>query len=121
MTISGMRIEESFSNLCNSSCLPKKFFIFFSRRKIIQTLIDKENIRYEIIKLKNPNALYQIKNLAIKKEPPFVSRNGSDKGFKDAYIYFTVLEYLQNTSDKYLFFITTDSLLKAAFEEHRRN
>jgi hypothetical protein len=27
MTISGMRIEESFSNLCNSSCLPKKFFI----------------------------------------------------------------------------------------------
>lgn len=86
--------------------------------EIIQTLTDKENIRYEIIKLKNPNALYQIKNLAIKKEPPFVSKNGSDKGFKDAYIYFTVLEYLQNTSDKYLFFITTDSLLKAAFEEH---
>jgi type I restriction enzyme S subunit len=25
MTISGMRIEETFSNLCNSSCLPKKF------------------------------------------------------------------------------------------------
>jgi hypothetical protein len=62
--------------------------------EIIQTLIDKENIRYEIIKLKNPNALYQIKNLAIKKEPPFVPHNGSDKGFKDAYIYFTVLESL---------------------------
>lgn len=86
--------------------------------EIILTLIEKENFRYEIIELTNPNVLFQIKDLAIKKEPPFVVQNGSDKGFKDAYIYFTVLEYLQNTSEKYLFFLTNDDLLKQAFEKH---
>lgn len=86
--------------------------------EIIQTLIEKENLQYEIIEITNPDVLFQIKDLAIKKGPPFVLQNGTDKGFKDAYIYFTVLEYLQNTSDKYLFFLTNDGLLKQAFEKH---
>ncbi|MGE3593791.1 MAG: hypothetical protein AB7G52_15035, partial [Arcobacter sp.] len=53
-----------------------------------------------------------------KKEPPFVPDDGSDKGFKDAYIYFTVLEYLEGIEDKYIFFVTNDKLLKVAFEKN---
>jgi len=84
----------------------------------IQKLIDAETLQYEVIKLTKPDYLFEIKDLAIKKEPPFSPQDGTDKGFKDAYIYFTVLEYLQNVEDKYLFVLTNDSLLKQAFEKH---
>ena len=84
----------------------------------VQELMNRETIEYKIIELKDTNALYKMKKMALKKEPPFVSRDGSDKGFKDSYIYFTVLEYLQTIEDKYVFFVTDDKLLKFAFNEN---
>jgi rRNA-processing protein FCF1 len=86
--------------------------------KSIQDLIEAEAVPYEIIDLKDTSVLFDIKKLALEKRPPFVGQNGSDKGFKDAYIYFTVLEYLQEIDDKYVFFVTDDGLLKDALKEH---
>ena len=40
---------------------------------------------------------------------------GTDKGFKDCYIYFTVLEYQANNPDIKLFFWTKDQRLQSAY------
>lgn len=84
----------------------------------IKSLIDNIKVNYEVVELKNPNILYEIKELALKKAPPFVMDDGSDKGFKDAYIYFTVLEYFQSIDDQYIFFATNDKLFKTAFKDN---
>jgi len=84
----------------------------------IRNLIDNIKVNYEVVELNNPNILYEIKELALKKAPPFVMEDGSDKGFKDAYIYFTVLEYFQSIDDQYLFFATNDKLFKEAFKDN---
>ena len=41
----------------------------------------------------------------------------SDKGFKDAYIYLTILQYVQNNPKDDVFLITNDGRLREAFEE----
>lgn len=87
--------------------------------KKIEELLHLEKIKYTIIELKNPKILFEMKKLALEKLPPFEDKPGTDKGFKDSYIYFTVLEYLQNAEDKFVFFITEDILLKNAFEKHQ--
>jgi rRNA-processing protein FCF1 len=85
----------------------------------IQEIIDKETIAYQIIKLTNFSVLPEIKQLALKKLPPFESNNGTDKGFKDTYIYFTILEYLKNVPDKKdVFVCVKDKRFKEAFENH---
>jgi hypothetical protein len=57
-------------------------------------------------------------NLALDKKPPFEDKDKSDKGFKDALIYFSVLEYLQETPNKKVFVCVKDERLKEAFNEH---
>lgn len=84
----------------------------------LNQLLDLETGLFQVIDLKNPKYIFDMKQLALKKEPPFVPDDGSDKGFKDAYIYFTVLEYLEGIEDKYIFFVTNDKLLKVAFERN---
>lgn len=84
----------------------------------IQELKDSEDIEYEIISLTDFSVLPLMKDLAIKKLPPFESADGTDKGFKDAYIYFTILEYISNIPDKYVFVCVKDKRLKEAFEQH---
>ncbi|MGE3300469.1 MAG: PIN domain-containing protein [Arcobacter sp.] len=84
----------------------------------LNQLLDLETGLFQVIDLKNPKYIFDMKQLALKKEPPFVPDDGSDKGFKDAYIYFTVLEYLEGIEDKYIFFVTNDKLLKVAFEKN---
>jgi rRNA-processing protein FCF1 len=84
----------------------------------IKELIDNEKIPYSVIGLSNYEVLPEIKKLAIKKYPPFENGEGTDKGFKDAYIYFTVLEFVQNISDKYIFICSKDKRFKNAFEIH---
>ena len=68
----------------------------------LNQLLDLETGLFQVIDLKNPKYIFDMKQLALKKEPPFVPDDGSDKGFKDAYIYFTVLEYLEGIEDKYI-------------------
>ena len=86
--------------------------------EIIADLIGTEKNPYSVIELTEAKYLFEITALALRKKPPFVPVDGSDKGFKDAYIYFTVLEYLQKIPDKYVFFVTGDDLLKKAFSKH---
>lgn len=82
----------------------------------VDVLESQEALPYKIIELTDYSCLRDMKELALKKLPPFVPQDGSDKGFKDAYIYFTVIEYLQSIDDKYVFFVTDDGLFKEAFK-----
>lgn len=84
----------------------------------IEKLIDEETISFEIIDIKNNDVLPLIKELAISKQPPFESKDDTDKGFKDALIYFSVLEYLQEIPDKYVFLCAKDNRLGEAFKDN---
>lgn len=90
----------------------------FDNEAHITELENKEDIKYSVIKLQDYSVLEKIKELALKKLPPFEAADNSDKGFKDAYIYFTVLEYLQAISDKYIFVCTEDVRFKEALQKH---
>lgn len=90
----------------------------FDNEAHIAELEKNEDIKYSVIKLQDHSALEQIKELALKKLPPFEKDEGIDKGFKDAYIYFTILEYLQTIPDKYIFVCTKDGRLKEALQRH---
>ncbi|MDC9727469.1 MAG: PIN domain-containing protein [Candidatus Thioglobus sp.] len=84
----------------------------------IKEIIDKETISYKVIRLENFDVLPEMKRLALEKLPPFEPSDGTDKGFKDTYIYFTILEYLQNITDKYVFVCVKDKRFKKAFDNH---
>jgi rRNA-processing protein FCF1 len=91
----------------------------FSIEDYIQKLMDDEEIPFEIIDLKDNNVLPQIKELAIHKQAPFESGENTDKGFKDALIYFSVLEYLQEIPNKNVFVCAKDGRLKEALNQHQ--
>lgn len=84
----------------------------------IQKLIDEETIPFEVIDLKSNDVLPLIKELAITKQPPFEAGDNTDKGFKDALIYFSVLEYLQEVPNKYVFVCAKDNRLGEAFKNN---
>ncbi len=89
----------------------------------ITTLEQNEELNYTVIKLTDYSVLEQMKVLALNYMPPFEKitkddKKNSDKGFKDAYIYFTILEYLQSISDKVVFVCTKDGRLKEALNGH---
>jgi len=89
----------------------------------IESLEIKETLKYSEIKLTDYSILEDIKKLALAYKPPFEritkeDKKNSDKGFKDAYIYFTILEYLQSTPDEVVFVCTIDGRLKEALEGH---
>jgi rRNA-processing protein FCF1 len=90
----------------------------FDVDSFIQQLIDDESIPFEIIDIKNNDVLPQIKELALHKKAPFESGDNTDKGFKDALIYFSVLEYLQEIPNKNVFVCAKDGRLKEAFNQH---
>lgn len=81
-------------------------------------LKNNEILPFNEISLTKGNTLQEIKKMALDNSPPF--NENTDKGFKDAYIYFTVLEYLENCKDKEVFFVTEDGRLKSAFENNPR-
>ncbi|WP_264537367.1 PIN domain-containing protein [Flavobacterium sp. N1736] len=84
----------------------------------IQKLIDEETIPFDVIDLKSNAVLPLIKELAISKLPPFEANDNTDKGFKDALIYFSVLEYLQEIPNKYVFVCAKDNRLGEAFKNN---
>ena len=85
----------------------------------IQKLIEGETIAFEVIDLKNNDVLPQIKELALNKKAPFEKGDNTDKGFKDALIYFSVLEYLQEIPNKNVFVCAKDGRLKEALDSHQ--
>ena len=90
----------------------------FDIEDFIHELKNNEDIPYTLIKLTNYQVIEEMKELTLHNNAPFDTE--TDKGFKDAYIYFTILEYLQNIDDKQVFFLTKDSRLQEAFEDEKR-
>jgi len=84
----------------------------------IAELETNETLKYSVIKLTDYSVLEQMKELALKKLPPFEAGDNTDKGFKDACIYFTTLEYLQSIPDKMIFVCCKDERLQEAFKKH---
>jgi len=86
----------------------------------ISKLEDDEPLDYRVIELSNYACLAEMKNMALKGLPPFEkdTKECNDKGFKDAYIYFTILEFIQSIDDKYVFVVSSDGRLKDAFAEY---
>ena len=58
-----------------------------------------------------------MRNMSIENIPPF--EKDSDKGFKDAYIFFTILEYWSNNKSENIFAVTKDKRLKQALIEDK--
>lgn len=85
----------------------------FDIEKYIQDLQTNEIIPFTIIHLTKPTALEEIKKLCIKNEPPF--EDGSDKGFKDSIIFFSILEYIESCNEDRIFVVTQDERLTKAF------
>ncbi len=91
----------------------------FDINAFISDLEQNEDIRYEVISLTDySNLLPIIKEMSINNLPPF--ETGSDKGFKDTYIYFTILEYLENITDKFTYLVSRDGRLIDAFADNPR-
>lgn len=90
----------------------------FDIEKWILELADDESLPYSVISLTRDNVLEDIKNLCLGNLPPF--EESSDKGFKDAYIYFTILEFLDNIEGESIFVVTKDDRLKMAFAGNAR-
>ncbi len=95
------------------------------KQELIKHIDDKIKLLYEgandeiehiVLDLEHDGKLQKIKELAIKNIPPFEAE--TDKGFKDSYIYLTVLEYQESATDD-VFLITNDSRLKQAFEDSK--
>lgn len=85
----------------------------------IEKLVNDEDFTFEIIDIKDNNVLPKIKELAVNKKAPFEGRDNTDKGFKDALLYFSVLEYLQEISNKNVFVCLKDGRLKEALDAHQ--
>ena len=83
-------------------------------RDHIESILSKEGVI--MIKLTNFAVLPEMKKLAILKQPPFEGNEGTDKGFKDCYIYFTLLEYQNKNPSLKLFFWTKDKRLQFAYD-----
>lgn len=84
----------------------------------ITELEESETIKHSVIKLSDYSVLEKMKELALRKQPPFEAGDNTDKGFKDACIYFTTLEYLQSIPDKSVFACCKDGRLKEALQKH---
>ena len=75
-----------------------------------------DEFSYKVIELVKTDRIEEFRNLAITNRAPFEA--DSDKGFKDVYIYFTVIDFLE-TADDDVFLLTNDNRLKSAFEESK--
>ncbi len=82
----------------------------------INELISEESFIFEVIELTDYSCLSEMKELALRNLPPF--EENTDKGFKDTFIYFTILEYLQKIEDDYVYFVTDDRRLKKSFTDN---
>ena len=79
-------------------------------------VLEEESTPFEKIYLsKQEGILDRMKDLALNNSPPFEKEK--DRGFKDAYIYFTILEYIESQEGK-VFVATTDKRFQEALKNH---
>lgn len=90
--------------------------IIFNIEDKIKELKENPDLEYKIVNLKNKDILDDLIKLVINNEAPFEEK--SDKGFKDAIIYFTIKQYIEDYkgNDKILC-CTQDKRLKEALEK----
>lgn len=88
----------------------------FDIEAYLDKLINDESFKYHVISVTDYSIFKKITELAIHNQPPFEEK--SDKGFKDAYIYFAILEYLQTIADKKIFVCCKDGKLTEALNKH---
>jgi rRNA-processing protein FCF1 len=86
--------------------------------KWIEKLEQNEKISFTAVPVKDRDILPDIFKLAINNLPPFEAEN--DKGFKDAIIYFAVLQYAEENPSDQIYFISKDGRLGEAFKGHDR-
>lgn len=80
----------------------------------ISGLATGEKIPYTTIYLTRADGLNEIKRLCLGNLPPF--EENCDKGFKDAYIYLTIVDYLNSLPvGENIFVVTKDDRLREAF------
>ncbi len=82
----------------------------------IAQMQDKEQYSFEVIPCVHGELVDQFRLMAILNEAPF--NKGSDKGFKDACIYISILNFLPTLKDRSVYMWSNDDLLKEAFEKH---
>lgn len=86
--------------------------------KWIEQLEVKEKIEYTKVSVKDRDILPEIFELASNNLPPFEVEN--DKGFKDALIYFTILQYVEENPSDQVYFICRDGRLGEAFKDNEK-
>lgn len=89
--------------------------------EVIQGLYQNANNEIEHIEYtlkKDPEHTDNLKFLALKNHPPF--DKNTDKGFKDAYIFLTIKQFLEGNEKIDVFLFTHDGRLKQAFEKDKR-
>lgn len=104
--------ENSCAELIDAATLLEKLDI----KKLVREVFSAETIRYTTISLTETSCLEQMRYLALHNHAPFDLNN--DRGFKDAYILFTIHEYLKNVTDEMVFVATCDSRLAEALSKH---
>ena len=105
-------IENSCAELIDANNLLAEVNI----NTLVREVFGAETIRYTVISLTETSCLEQMKHLALNNQAPFDLN--SDRGFKDAYIHFTIQEYLKHITDEVVFVATCDSRLAEALFRH---
>ena len=79
----------------------------------IKTLLEKVEFQYEILWMKMIS-YQEVLDMAFKQSPPF--HKDSPKGFMDACIFASTMNYIKENADKTVVVVTSDNRLKGAFE-----
>lgn len=82
----------------------------------IDTMQLNETFEFQTIPCVHGEIVDRFRSMAILNQAPF--NKDSDKGFKDACIYVSVLNYLESLQNRSVFFLGNDGRLKEAFDAH---
>lgn len=97
----------------------KKELNYSNVEECIKSLKENEKIEFKDIKINNESKAFQdIQDLAVNIDPPFNKINKcKDVGFKDAVIYITIKEWVEENSsngEHYIYFLSKDKYLRKA-------
>lgn len=82
----------------------------------IEQMQQNESFTFQTIPCVHGEVVDQFRSMAVLNQAPF--NEDSDKGFKDACIYISILNYLENFAGRSVFFWGSDGRLKEAFKDH---
>jgi len=119
-----LKLQSSFSSFKGNyffskiQCEENLLEAHIEERLMELVALSKDEIDYILEPLVNDDThLDCLKNMALQKRAPFELK--ADKGFKDAYIFLTIEQHLESTTDQ-VFLITNDGRLKDAYNNNGR-